>query len=1005
MQCIVSFSSPHAPLIPQNHTKLEDSISKLTLLFCFLLLLFYLGLLLLFPMEISHSLYFNIFFIFIFTTQATDPYSNALLSFKSHIINGHNTLSDWLLPSVDNPSMKIHACSWSGVKCNKNSTVVIALDLSFKRLAGVLPGKHFSVFSAQLVDLNLSFNSFSGQLPLEIFDLINLRSLDLSRNNFSGKFPAGISKLENLVVLDAFSNSFSGSLPVGISQLQYLKILNLAGSYFDGPIPPEFGSFQSLEFIHLAGNLLNGKIPTELGRLQTVTHMEIGYNSYQSSIPWQLGNMSELRYLDIAGATLSGSIPKEISNLTKLHSLFLFRNHLTGLIPWELGKIEPLTSLDLSDNHLSGPIPESFSELKSLKLLSLMYNEMNGTVPQAIALLPSLDTLLIWNNFFSGSLPEDLGRNSKLKWVDVSTNNFVGRIPPDICAGGVLFKLILFSNNFSGSLSPSISNCSSLVRIRIEDNSFSGEIPLKFRNLPDIAYVDLSRNQFTGGIPADIFQASQLEYFNISNNPDLGGVIPAQTWSLPHLQNFSASACNISGDVPIFYSCKSVSVIELDMNNVAGNLPKSISNCQVLESVDLANNKFTGNIPEELASLPALSFVDLSHNNFTGRIPAKFGDSSSLVVLNISFNNMSGSIPSNKLFRSMSRSAFSGNQNLCGAPLQPCHASMAIFGSSGTRKLAWVVLLSAGVVLFVVASAWGIVFIRRGSKGRWKMVSFNGLPRFKANDVLRSFSSTDSMEEIPSISATVCKAVLPTGITVSVKKIEFEAKGMKMVTEFVMRMGNARHKNLIRLLGFCHNKQLAYLLYDYLPNGNLAEKINLKRDWPAKYKLIIGIARGLSFIHHECYPAIPHGDLRSSNIVFDENMEPHLADFGIKFLEEMIRDSSSPTISMKETGEIFNSRIKDNLYADIYGFGEVILEILTNGRLANAGRSIQSKPKEVLLREVYNQSEAGSSSESIQEEIKLVVEVALICTRSRAADRPSMEDALKLLSGFKSQRK
>ncbi|KAJ9128947.1 hypothetical protein P3X46_034297 [Hevea brasiliensis] len=955
-------------------------------------------------MEMFHFLYPKVFLALMFTivVLATDPYSEALLSLKSGLIDDSNSLADWLLPFGGNPSEKIHACSWSGVKCNKNSTVVIALDLSAKNLGGALPGKHFGVFT-ELVDVNLSHNSFSGHLPLEIFDLTNLRSLDFSRNNFSGQFPGGISSLRNLVVLDAFSNSFSGPLPVEVSQLEYLKILNLAGSFFDGPIPPKYGSFKSLEVIHLAGNFLSGEIPPELGRLQTVTHMEIGYNSYHGGIPWQLGNMSKLQYLDIADANLYGSIPKQLSNLTKLQSLFLFKNHLTGLVPREFSKIVPLGSLDISDNQLSGPIPESFAELKNLRLLSLMYNNMNSTVPQGIAQLPSLDTLLIWNNLFSGSLPQDLGRNSKLKWVDVSTNNLVGSIPPDICAGGVLFKLILFSNNFTGSLSPSISNCSSLVRLRIEDNSFSGEIPLKFIHLPDITYVDLSRNKFAGGIPSDVFQASKLQYFNISNNPGLGGVIPVLTWSLPLLLNFSASACNISGNFPPFHSCKSVIVIELHENNLVGNIPESISHCQALRKMDLANNKFTGNIPDELASLLDLSFIDLSHNNFSGPIPAKFGDSSSLVLLNVSFNNISGSIPSNNVFRLMGSSAFSGNQKLCGAPLRPCHASIAIFGSKGTRKLTWVILLCAGVVMFIVASAWGIFYIQRGSKGQWKMASFSGLPQFTANDVLRSFSSTESKKAVPPLSASVCKVVLPTGITVSVKNIEFEAKRMKIVTEFVTQMGNARHKNLNRLLGFCYNKQLAYLLYDYLPNGNLAEKINMKRDWAAKYKLVIGIARGLCFLHHDCYPTMPHGDLRSSNILFDENMEPHLADFGIKCLAEMTKSSSPGSISMRETGK-FNSNIKEELYMDTYNFGEIIIEILTNGRLTNAGGSIQSKPKEILLREIYDENEAGSS-ESMQEEIKMALEVALLCTRSRPADRPSMEDVLKLLSGFKSKRK
>ncbi|GKU87157.1 hypothetical protein SLEP1_g1601 [Rubroshorea leprosula] len=951
-------------------------------------------------MKVFQWLCFNLLLsssLLVVVMGGVDPYSEALLSLKSEIIDEYSSLEDWFVPSGGKPSGEVYSCSWSGVKCNKNSTIVIGLNLSLMNLGGVLSGRQFSVFP-ELSDLNISYNSFSGQLPVGIFDLTSLRSLDISRNNFSGSFPGGVSGLPNLVVLDAFSNSFSGPLPVEISKLEHLKVLNLAGSYFDGPIPSEYGSFKSLEFLHLAGNFLTGEIPPELGKLKTVTHMEIGYNSYEGSIPWQLGNMSELQYLDIAGANLSGSIPKELSNLTKLQSLFLFRNRITGLLPWEFNKIIPLTNLDLSDNQITGPIPESFAELKNLRLLSLFFNEMNGTVPERIAVLPSLDTLFLWNNFFSGSLPQTLGRNSKLRWLDVSTNSFSGSIPPDICTGGVLFKLILFSNHFSGSLSPSLSNCSSLVRLRLEDNSFSGEIPLKFSHFPEITYVDLSRNKFSGGIPIDMSQASKLQYFNISNNPELGGMIPAQTWSSPLLQNLSASSCNISGDIPPFQSCKSFTVIELHTNYLSGTIPKSISNCQALQSVILSNNDLAGQIPEELASLSDLAVLDLSHNNLTGPIPAKFGKSSSLVLLNVSFNDLSGSIPSEKALRSMDRSSYTGNSNLCGAPLKPC--SMAILGNKSTGKLILVLLLCAAVAVLISASVLWIIHLGKRTNRQWKMVSFTGLPQFTANDVLRSFDSNEAPWPPP----PPASAVLPTGITVLVKKIEWDPKKMKIVSEFITRLGDARHGNLIRVLGFCHNSHTAYIFYDYLPNGNLGEKISAQRDWAAKYRIILGIAKGLCFLHHDCFPTIPHGDLRSSNIVFDDNMEPHLAEFGFKHLTQLTKDSVPSTRFRKETDQ-FNDVIKEEVYMDIYSFGEIILEILSNGRLTNAGVGIQSKPRDVLVREIYKDNEAASSNVAVQEEIKVVLEVALLCTRSRPSDRPSMEDALKLLSRFKPQSK
>lgn len=829
---------------------------------------------------------------------AIDPYSDALLNLKSEFVDDDNSLHDWMVPSGGKSTGKSYACSWSGIKCDNDSTIVTSIDLSMKKLEGVLSGKQFSIFK-NLTSLNLSYNFFSGNLPAEIFNLTSLTSLDISRNNFSGPFPGGISRLKNLSVLDAFSNSFSGPLPAEFSQLAYLKVLNLAGSYFRGSIPPEYGSFKSLEFLHLAGNSLTGNVPPELGNLKTVTHMEIGYNLFQGFIPPQLGNMTQLQYLDIAGANLSGTIPKQLSNLTNLQSLFLFRNQLTGSLPSELSNIKSLTDLDLSDNFLSGSIPESFSELDNLRLLSLMYNDMSGTVPEGIAQLSSLETLLIWNNRFSGSVPENLGRNSKLKWVDVSTNNFVGIIPPDICVSGVLFKLILFSNKFSGGLS-SIYNCSSLVRLRLEDNSFSGEINLKFSQLPDILYIDLSKNNFVEGIPSDISQAAQLEYFNVSYNPKLGGIIPTKMWSLPQLQNFTASSCGISGDLPPFESCDSISVIDLDSNNLSGTIPNSVSKCQALEKIKLSNNNLTGHIPEELATIPVLGVVDLSNNKFNGPIPAKFGSSQSLKLLNVSFNNISGSIPSGKSFKLMGSSAFVGNSELCGAPLRTCQNSVGIIGSKGTWKIAHIALLCVGLLIVLLGLAFGIFYLRRGIRSQWKMVSFAGLPQFTANDVLISLSATKPIEA-PSPSLAVTKAVLPTGITVLVKKIELEARSMKAVSEFTTRLGNARHKNLIRVLGFCHNQHLVYLLYDYLPNGNLTEKTEMKWDWASKFKTVVGIARGLCFLHHECYPAIPHGDLKSSNIVFDENMEPHLAEFGFKQVLKWSK-GSSPTTTQWETG-------------------------------------------------------------------------------------------------------
>lgn len=107
------------------------------------------------------------------------------------------------------------------------------------------------------------------------------------------------------------------------------------------------------------------------------------------------------------------------------------------------------------------------------------------------------------------------------------------------------------------------------------------------------------------------------------------------------------------------------------------------------------------------------------------------------------------------------------------------------------------------------------------------------------------------------------------------------------------------------------------------------------------------------------------------------------------------------------TGE-YKGLTEHELKDDIFDFGEVVLEILTNGKWKNGGVRIHKTPKDVLLREIYNENEvtvSSSASKSIREDIKLVLDVVLRCTTNKQSDRPSMEDVLKVLSGLKPQKK
>ena len=97
-------------------------------------------------------------------------------------------------------------------------------------------------------------------------------------------------------------------------------------------------------------------------------------------------------------------------------------------------------------------------------------------------------------------------------------------------------------------------------------------------------------------------------------------------------------------------------------------------------------------------------------------------------------------------------------------------------------------------------------------------------------------------------------------------------------------LGRIRHRNIVRLLGYCNNRTEKLLLYDYMPNGSLADLLFEKKamvDWDMRYDILVGAAHGLAYLHHDCVPAILHRDVKSNNILLDSRFQPFLADFGL----------------------------------------------------------------------------------------------------------------------------
>ncbi|KAI3889875.1 hypothetical protein MKX03_017798 [Papaver bracteatum] len=1020
-------------------------------------------------LHLSQFIFFILFFIqFHSSLSARTPKSLQLLSLislKSSLKDPLLLLSDWNPSSVVNSTTsKPLWCTWSGIQCNNRTSEIVSLDLSLKNLFGVIPSE--IKFLTQLRNLNLSGNSFDGALSDSIFDLPQLKSLDISHNSFNGSFPSGISKLKSLTILNAFSNNFTGPLPSEVTSLKLLQHLNLGGSYFDGEIPKSYGSLQRLNLLHLSGNSLQGEIPAELGSLSELEHLEIGYNRYTGGIPFEIAGCTNLKYIDIAAANISGNLPFGIGNLSALETLFLFKNQISGEIPDSFSNLHNLKSLDLSDNQITGGIPLWLSSLRELTLLSLLSNSLTGEIPPGIGELPNLETLLLWNNSLSGNLPRNLGSNFKLKLLDVSSNSLTGSIPPRLCSGNQLGKLILFSNRFDSEIPWSLTKCTSLYRFRIEDNRFNGSIPKGFGFLPNLTYMDLSMNSLSGKLPDDLGNGISLAFLNISKN-SFGNELPDNIWKASSLQIFSASFSNLIGKIPDFIGCKSLYKLDLEGNSLNGSIPWNIGDCKKLLALNLKQNSLSGIIPWELSKIPSITDVDLSHNSLTGSIPLDFEHSSTLEFFNVSYNNLTGSIPSSgTTFPNLHPSSFSNNQNLCGKILnKPCLSDNLLQNpedenaksgqdhkksSPSSIAIVWIMAVAFGIGIFILIAGSRFFHSRRFysssdnqqnqiKSGPWKLTAFQRL-NYTVDDVLECLSSSDTVIGMGS-TGTVYKAEMPGGEIIAVKKLwgkyKETVRRRRGVLAEVEVLGNVRHRNIVRLLGCCSNTESTLLLYEYMPNGSLEDLLhgpnkklignsnyNVKDgasnfvngvgdDWVVRYKIALGIAQGICYLHHDCDPVIVHRDVKPCNILLDSELEARVADFGVA---KLIQTDESMSVIAGSCGYIapeYAYTLQVDEKSDIYSYGVVLMEILSGkksvepefGEGNNIVDWVRSKIKtEEGVGQVLDKN-AGASCQSVREEMMIVLRVALLCTSSNPAERPSMRDVVSILHEAKPQRK
>ncbi|EXB60658.1 putative LRR receptor-like serine/threonine-protein kinase [Morus notabilis] len=984
----------------------------------------------------------------------------------------NNSLSGGLPPSLLNLNnlqvLNVARNFLSGKIAAVISPALRYLDVSSNAFSGEMPA-NFS-FSSQLQLISFSFNRFSGEVPAAIGALQQLEYLFLDSNRLYGTLPSAIANCSSLVYLSAGDNSLRGLIPATVGAIPKLQVLSLSRNNFSGSVPVSLLCNPSLRIVDIGFNALTGMVKPPNGKRASSSSsglecLDLKQNHIQGLFPSWLTSLTTLRALDLSGNFFTGPMRVQIGNLLRLEELRLANNSLSGQVLDEVSQCGSLKVLDLEGNQFSGQIPSQLGGLKSLKELSLGRNFFSGSIPTSLGAISGLETLNLGSNNLGGRVPEKLMKLSNLTTLDLSNNKLSGEVLRDIGELKNLRVLNLSNCGFSGRFPTSIGNLMKLSTLDLSKQSLSGQLPVEIFGLPSLQVVALQENRLSGDVPEGFSSLVGLQYLNLSSNVFTGD-IPTTYGFLRSLNVLSLSSNRISGVIPVeIGNCSELRELGLRSNRLVGNIPGDISGLSRLKKLDLGENKLTGEIPEEISKCSSLSSLSLDVNQLSGHIPNSLPRLSNLMELNLSSNRLSGVIPLNISFISslkylnLSRndlegeipkplgsrfsdpSVFAMNLKLCGKPL---HRECASMKRRKRRKLILFIGVSvAGACLLALCCCGYIFSLLRwhkrikegvaGGKKRSPARASTGVDRSRGsgeNGELVMFNNKITLAE--TLEATrnfdeenvlsrgkyglVFKASFQDGMVLSIHRLAdgfLDEGGFRKEAESLCKV---KHRNLTILRGYYAGPpDVRLLVYDYMPNGNLATLLQEAShqdghvlNWPMRHLIALGIARGLAFLHSL---SIVHGDIKPQNVLFDADFEAHLSEFGLDRLTistptEGASSSSTPVGSLGYVSPEAALTGQATKEADVYSFGIVVLEILT-GR-----KPVVFTQDEDIVKWVKRQLQRGQIAELLEpglleidpessewEEFLLGVKVGLLCTAPDPLDRPSMADIVFMLEG------
>ncbi|XP_044967602.1 probable LRR receptor-like serine/threonine-protein kinase At1g56130 isoform X1 [Hordeum vulgare subsp. vulgare] len=874
--------------------------------------------------------------------------------------------------------------------------------------------------------------------------------------------PAGNASVCRITRLKIYALDAVGTIPEELRNLTRLTNLNLAQNYLTGSLPSFIGELTEMQYMSFGINALSGPLPKELGNLTNLVSLGIGSNNFSGSLPSELGNLPKLNQLYMDSAGLSGPLPASLSKLTQMKTLWASDNDFTGQLPDYIGSWS-LTDLRFQGNSFQGPIPTTFSNLDQLASLRIG-DILNGSSSSLAFLnnMTSLSTLILRNCRISDKLSSiDFSKFTSLNLLDLSFNNITGQVPQTLLNLSSLGFLFLGNNSLSGSLPSSVG--SALKNLDFSYNQLSGSIPSWAKdsqlNLVTNNFVDnsssnsvlptgwgcLQRNTpcFLGSPKSSSFAVDCGSSRPVSGSdksvyePDGGNLGPATfyvtgapTWGVSNVGKFVDT---LNDSYIIYSSHQFQNTLDTELFRNARMSPSSLR----YFGIGLENGNYTVTL-----QFAEFGFTDTQSWKSVGRRVFDIYVQGVRKEQNFDIRKTAGGksytavrkqyvVPVTKNFLEIH--LFWAGKGTCCIPTQGYYGP-AISALSATPNFIPTVRNAAakksgskaGVIAGVIVglavlglAAFAGIFVWRQRQKRRKLsleqeelYSIVGRPNVLSYGELRSATDNFSPNNLLGQGGygSVFKGKLTDGRFVAVKQLsEASHQGKREFATEIETISRVQHRNLVKLYGCCLEGNKPLLVYEYLENGSLDHALFGKGgsslDWPTRFEICLGVARGLSYLHEESSIRVVHRDIKASNILLDANLNPKISDFGLAKLY----DDQKTHVSTKVAGTFgylapeYAMRGHMTEKIDVFAFGVVVLETL-------AGRpnySTKDENKVYIFEWVWELYEDNQPLDVLDprleefdsEEVLRAIKVALLCTQGSPHQRPSMSRVVAMLTG------